>query len=150
MSEKSLKRIGDEAEANYTNYTTARNKYEQDASDLEVAQSTAEAASKFADIWRTQLLTSTGEAAVEALERMKANERILENQKLKVTQGSKDTSESAEDEFQYRAEGSRHYRDNEAVLHDLAVIEAHLAGKAIKVEQPVVIGQTVPVHVNHA
>jgi len=38
-------------------------------------------------------------------------------------------------------------KENAGQLHDLAVIEAHLGGTAIQVEQPVVIGQKVDVHV---
>ena len=45
--------------------------------------------------------------------------------------------------------GKKLYHDNEAEFHDLAVIEAHLAGVAINVEQPLGIGHKVPVQVKH-
>jgi hypothetical protein len=43
------------------------------------------------------------------------------------------------------ADGKVFAKENEDELHDLAVIEAHMAGVAINVEQPVAIGQKVEV-----
>jgi hypothetical protein len=39
--------------------------------------------------------------------------------------------------------GAEHFRENEAAYHDLAVIEAHMAGVAIAVEKPLVVGKSV-------
>jgi len=43
-------------------------------------------------------------------------------------------------------EAAKFASENAGQLHDLAVIEAHLGGVAIKVEQPLSIGETVDVH----
>lgn len=37
-------------------------------------------------------------------------------------------------------------QENAADLHDLAVIEAHLGGVAINIEQPITIGEKITVH----
>lgn len=42
-------------------------------------------------------------------------------------------------------EGRMHHEANQAAYHDLAVIEAHMGGVAIKVEQPLELGQKVDV-----
>lgn len=56
--------------------------------------------------------------------------------RLAIAEGrSKDASEAAVHA------GAEHYRDNEAAYHDIAVIEAHLAGVAVNVEQPIVLGK---------
>lgn len=42
--------------------------------------------------------------------------------------------------------GAEFAKDNAEQLHDLAVLEAHIGGVAINVEQPVVAGQKIEVH----
>ena len=148
MSQQNLNRLGNEAKANYTSYTKAHDKHEKAASDLEVDQASAEAAVKFADIWRDELLTRTGEDTDYARERIKSNEDIYDDQQLRAANDTIAMVDSAASESQHLAEASEYFQDHEAPFHDLAVIEAHLAGVAIKVEQPLTIGQAVPVKVN--
>lgn len=56
----------------------------------------------------------------------------------------------ANEQFETAQNASKkHYEENAAAYHDLGVISAHMAGVTINVEQPVEIGQQVPVRVEH-
>jgi hypothetical protein len=46
------------------------------------------------------------------------------------------------------AAGAKHFKEHEAEYHDLAVIDAHLEGVTINVQQPLEIGQKIEVRVD--
>lgn len=120
MSEKTLEQVGKDAENDYSNHRLQAIKEDQ------MFQLSNKANGKY---WSRFNRGRSIKAAYRKAEQagVAAQEAADE-----YTDGLRDSSEFA--------------RSNAEDLHDLAVIEAHLAGVAINVAQPVVAGQKVEVH----
>lgn len=129
MTKKTLQRIGEEAAIHYHNFNRS-------ASDMEtVDKHTWDDRS----IERAVLREQTGGENpyhLPSAEEMRAHN----------AQVREDVAEVRPEYDEEVARGKDFAEAHAAELHDLAVIEAHLGGVAINVEQPLEIGQKIEVH----
>lgn len=120
MNEKTLRQVGSEAKQYYITHRVRANMLEN-AKD---AKSKADGSH-----WHTVTTANSQELAQE------------------ITQVGLDSEMAHYDKNSMG--GADFANDNAEQLHDLAVLEAHIGGIAINVEQPVVAGQRIAVHVSH-
>jgi Rad3-related DNA helicase len=134
MSEKILNELGKEAAGYYEDHGTYSKRVSHSKSVLANLQ---DSPTRFRDV-RVFDPEESGNGLRPA--------RSLEEAET----GTNENIQYAKEEYDENiAEAAEFAHDNAEQLHDLAVIEAHLGGVAISVEQPITVGQQVPVRVEH-
>ena len=149
MSEKSLKQVGDEAKTNYSDYTAAYENHDESVKTLEKDHEDIVVNHLLGQVARNEMEKGTGTDAVDAHHEMNDYAEKLDIAKAKIGQSVVDkfVAKTALGDVEYK--GKKQFHDNESAYHDAAVLEAHQAGVMIDVEQPLVVGQQVPVRVEH-
>lgn len=149
MSEMSLKQVGNEAKTNYGDYAAAYKKHGESVKTLENDHEDIEVNHVLSGVARNEMEKATGNDAIVAYHEMNDYDEKLEIAKAKIGQSVVDKFVAKADLAKAEQKGKKNFHDNESAYHDAAVIEAHQAGVAIDVEQPLVVGQQVPVRVEH-
>ncbi|GEM_PF-4014473 len=149
MSEKSLKQVSDEAKTNYGDYDAAYKKHDESVKTLENDHEDIVVNHLLGQVARNEMKKATGTDAIDAYHEMNDYAEKLDIAKAKIGQSVVDRFVAKADLDEVEHKGKKQFHDNESTYHEAAVLEAHLAGVAIDVEQPLVVGQQVPVRVEH-